>query len=373
MTTRVVQWATGPVGAIQLSEVIADPELELAGVLVYSPDKVGVDAGALVGRPPTGVLTTNDRSEILALDANVVLHSASKVYGFEANTDDIVDLLESGKDVITVTSYAHLESLGEDTARRVKHACEKGHSRFHAAGEHPGFMFERLATSLTALSQRVDKISIAQYVDCSHVPEERMLVDLMGMGKQPEEISIESPTFRAVSTQSEQALAAAADQLGLRIDEIRHVIKTAVIDKDVELACTTLPAGSVVGQILSWYAYHDSEPKLVVEEYWTCTADIPGWDLALDGHTVRIHVDGVPNIDLELRIDTAPVAELGGVSGGYVAVAISAVRAIPYVRKAPPGVVVPETFGAYRWPSHSASALTPIASADRPVASGEFD
>ena len=33
-----------------------------------------------------------------------------------------------------------------------------------------------------------------------------MLVDLMGMGKAPEDISVESPMFRAVSVQYEQAL-----------------------------------------------------------------------------------------------------------------------------------------------------------------------
>ena len=56
MTVRVIQWATGAVGAAQLQEVIDDPGLELAGLYVYSPEKVGVDAGALVGRGPTGVL-----------------------------------------------------------------------------------------------------------------------------------------------------------------------------------------------------------------------------------------------------------------------------------------------------------------------------
>jgi len=39
VTTRVIQWATSPVGSVR--------------VFVYSPDKVGVDAGALVGRPDT--------------------------------------------------------------------------------------------------------------------------------------------------------------------------------------------------------------------------------------------------------------------------------------------------------------------------------
>lgn len=350
-TVRVIQWATGPVGSVQLAEVIDHPEYKLVGVFVYSPDKVGVDAGALVGRPDTGIVATNDKAAILALDADVVLHSASKAYGFDANTDDIVALLESGKSVITVTSYAHLPTLGPDVGERIRKACEAGNSRFCPAGEHPGFMLEKLAVSLTALCQRIDTITVQQFVDCSHVPEERMLVDLMGMGKRPEEISVESPAFRAVSTQSEQAIGAAADALGVHIDEIRHVIRTAVSPNDITLDCATLRAGTVVGQILSWTGYHHDKPVLVVEEYWTCTADIPGWDLVLDGHTVRIRVDGVPNITAEVRVDTEPLAQFNNVSGGYVAVGISALRAIPYVLAAAPGIVVPEVFGAYRWPN----------------------
>ncbi len=303
-----------------------------------------------MGRPDTGIIATNVKSEILALEADVVLHSASKAYGFDDNTDDIIALLESGKSVITVTSYAHLPTLGCNVDERIRKACAVGGSRFYPAGEHPGFMLEKLAVSLTALSQRVDSITVQQFVDCSHVPEERMLVDLMGMGRPPEEISIESPAFRSVSTQSEQAINKTADALGVRIDHIDHVINTATSPHDVTLDCATLPAGTVVGQILSWTGYHGDKPVLVVEEYWTCTPDIPDWDLALDGHTVRIRVDGVPNIDVEVRVDTDPVAHFGNTSGGFVAVGISAVRAIPYVLKEPPGIVIPEVFGAYRRP-----------------------
>jgi hypothetical protein len=354
VATRVIQWATGPVGSVQLAEVIDNPDYDLVGLFVYSPDKLGVDAGDLAGRPDTGIVATNDKGAILALDADVVLHSASKAYVFDANTDDIVALLESGKSVITVTSYAHLPTLGTLVDERIRKACDAGASRFYPAGEHPGFMLEKLAVGLTALSQRVDSITVQQFVDCSHVPEERMLVDLMGMGKRPEEISIESPAFRSVSTQSEQAIRAAADALGVDIDHIDHLIKTATSPNDVRLDCTTLPAGTVVGQILSWTGYHDGKPVLVVEEYWTCTSDIPDWDLALDGHTVRVRVDGVPNIDAEVRVDTDPVPHFSNVSGGFVAVGISAIRAIPYVLKEPPGVVIPEVFGAYRWPGSAA-------------------
>ncbi len=335
--------------------VLDDPELDLVGCFVYSADKVGVDAGTLVGRAPAGVAATDDKDAIVALDADMVLHAASKGFAVNTNTDDIVALLASGKDVVTTTSYNHLPTFGADAAARIEDACRRAGTRFHAAGEHPGFMFERLATSLTALCQRVDCITVEEFVDCSGLTESKMLMELMGMGKAPDEISVASPMFRAVSVQYEQALAASAATLHLDIDEIRHEIRTATADHDVVVACGTLPAGSVVGQILSWSAYHDGRPTLVAEEYWTCCA-IPEWDLSIDDvFLVRVRVEGAPNITVDLRIDRAPIPELGNVSGGHLAVAMSAVRAIPYVRASPPGVVVPQIFGSYRWPMTGAA------------------
>ena len=46
---RVIQWATGSVGRESLRAVLAHPQLELAGVRVYSADKDGRDAGELCG------------------------------------------------------------------------------------------------------------------------------------------------------------------------------------------------------------------------------------------------------------------------------------------------------------------------------------
>jgi hypothetical protein len=350
MTVRVIQWATGPVGAAQLREVIDDPDLELAGVFAYSPAKVGVDAGTLVGRPTTNITVTNDKSAILALDADVVLHAASKATGNDANTDDVVDLLASGKNVITTTSYNHLRTYGEETEQRITLACKQSGTRFHAAGEHPGFMFERLAVTLTGLSQRVDKITVTEFVDCSAVSEKGMLVDLMGMGKAPQDITVEAPMFRALSKQYEQSLAATAEILQLPIDDIRPAIHTATADHDVAVAFGTLAAGTVVGQKLSWTAYRGDRPVLVAEENWSVTTDLADWaGIPQQQFLVRIRVDGSPPLRLDLTIDNDPVAELIGSSGGQLAVAMTAVRAIPYVLNAAPGIVTAPVFGAYRW------------------------
>lgn len=78
MTYRVIQWGTGNVGRHALRTIVGRPSLELVGVRVYNPDKVGIDAGEIVAAPATGVQATDDVSAILALDADCVSYSARR-------------------------------------------------------------------------------------------------------------------------------------------------------------------------------------------------------------------------------------------------------------------------------------------------------
>ena len=55
-------------GRTALRRVIDHPDLELAGVYVYDPRKVGVDAGDIARRPVTGVRATNRIEDIIAVD-----------------------------------------------------------------------------------------------------------------------------------------------------------------------------------------------------------------------------------------------------------------------------------------------------------------
>ena len=55
MTYRVLHCGTGNAGTLALRGVIAHPDLELVGVLAYSPDKIGRDAGELSGGEPVGI------------------------------------------------------------------------------------------------------------------------------------------------------------------------------------------------------------------------------------------------------------------------------------------------------------------------------
>ena len=68
MTTnppRVFQVATGNVGREMIKRLGPHPDLELVGVHVYTPDKVGRDVGELAGIGPVGIRATGTVEEII--------------------------------------------------------------------------------------------------------------------------------------------------------------------------------------------------------------------------------------------------------------------------------------------------------------------
>ena len=75
MAYKVIQWATGAIGKTCLRQIIDHPDLELAGLLVYSESKAGKDAGEIARRPITGILATRSIEEIVATPADVVLYT----------------------------------------------------------------------------------------------------------------------------------------------------------------------------------------------------------------------------------------------------------------------------------------------------------
>jgi 2,4-diaminopentanoate dehydrogenase len=87
---KVVQWATGGMGRNCLRALIDHPAMELVGVYVYGADKEGRDAGTLARREPTGVIATRNVDEILALDADVVIHAARLAPPYGSHDADMV-------------------------------------------------------------------------------------------------------------------------------------------------------------------------------------------------------------------------------------------------------------------------------------------
>lgn len=360
MAIRAVQWATGAVGRAALQELIENPDFQLAGVLVYDTAKAGIDAGAMCGLPPTtGVLATTDKDEIVALGADVVVHAASKAHAVETNAEDICRLLAAGTNVVTTTSYNHLPTYGADTETAFVQACQQGGSRFHAAGENPGFMFERLVATVTGLSKTIDRIDLYEATDVSAVPSRPMLVDLMGMGRPPGDVSVDSPIIKKLDMAYRQALNATADVLGITLSHIDIMVDATTLPHDIEVTAGRIAAGTVVGQRFSWVGHWSDRPLLAIHEEWVLTRDLPQWGLTPlrpgeKAPLIRAVIKGVPSFELQLDVGWDGQLPTGQhAMPGHLMIAMGAIRAIPYVLAQPPGVVTAPVFGAIQLAGHA--------------------
>ncbi|MCG8316419.1 MAG: hypothetical protein MI976_24675 [Pseudomonadales bacterium] len=102
---RVIIWAPGDMGGRALSTALDSPHFEVVGVKVFSPHKHGVDIGQLVGKPDVGIKATTSKTEILALDADCVIHTPTTPALLEGADNDVLDLLKSGKNVVSGASH----------------------------------------------------------------------------------------------------------------------------------------------------------------------------------------------------------------------------------------------------------------------------
>jgi len=78
--------------------------MKLVGVWVYSPGKVGKDAGELAGGEPIGVTATNDADALIGLAPDCVVYAASGPERDAAAVRDYLRLLEAGINVVSTSS-----------------------------------------------------------------------------------------------------------------------------------------------------------------------------------------------------------------------------------------------------------------------------
>ncbi len=88
---RVFQIATGNVGSEMIRRIRSHPDLELIGLHCYSADKVGRDAGEIVGIGPIGVIATGTVEEIIVARPDCVTF-----HGVFPDVDLYEQILEAG-------------------------------------------------------------------------------------------------------------------------------------------------------------------------------------------------------------------------------------------------------------------------------------
>ncbi|GII34530.1 NAD(P)H-dependent amine dehydrogenase family protein [Planotetraspora mira] len=327
---RVVQWATGAVGGYALRNVINRPEFELAGALVYDPDKVGLDAGELVGLGAAGVVCTDDVDQVLATEADCVLHMPlpASYFGGDPATDleTICALLSSGKNVITTTGFVYPQAYGPGVVERLEAACARGGTSLHGTGINPGFMSDLLPLALTGLSDRLDHIYVRESSDYRGHPSRQIVTDLIGFSRAPKDYAEAVRPFRAYQrslfAESVQLVASA---LGVVLDEIEESDEFELATEEFEIAAGVVRPGTVCASRWVFTGLVKNMPFMTVECVYKADAEkVPRW--AAPGFA--IHIEGRPT--MAITIDE--------VAHGLAGAAAHAVNSIAAVCAAPAGI-----------------------------------
>jgi hypothetical protein len=340
---RVVHMGTGLTGREALRATILDPTLDLVGVHVSTPSKVGLDAGALCGLDDIGVKATGGVAEVIALKPDCVSYCATAVRRENDAIADIAALLESGINVVTISTIpmVYPAAAPEHWRAAIDLAAKKGNSTFYATGSEPGFISLNLPTALLAGAGTVNSYRMDEYavdLDKSY-PIWDVLHESMGFGKPDGHIPARIASGK-VNHDWETVVRYLADILGIALDGIELDWETLLAPADLPTAVGVVQSGTICGHRWRLSGVVDNR-KVIAVQYFATVSSTPWPDRwpkpSREGQGGMVfRVDGSPSMSLELYLDASSVDR---VNPGITATAMAAVNAIPSVVAAPPGVI----------------------------------
>lgn len=325
---RVIQWGTGVSGVRALRAVIDHPDLELAGLWVHSPTKVGRDAGDLADRDPTGIAATSSLEDILAIDADCVLYMP---YG--CDIEELCRILASGKNVVTSRFEFNYPPVIEASVRaRIEVACAAGNTTLYGTGSSPGFITEAVPLVLLSVQRRLDCLTIDEFADMREYDSPETVFEHLGFGKPPE--SYDAARMAEVKLGFANSLHLVADAIGAPLDEVKVLGEVATAAEPVAVLGRTLEPGTIAALRTTVAGYRDGKVLMQFRANWYCTKQVvSGWDLRDIGW--RILVEGDAPLDVSIT-NPVPRDRLADVTPNKTPFRV--VNSVAAVCAAPPGI-----------------------------------
>lgn len=339
MTIRIVQWTSGGVARQCVRHILARPDMELVGMYAYSADKVGADAGELVGLPALGIKATNDIDQLLALKPDCV--SYSPLFPDVAHIERI---LEAGVNIVTTSLFmtgwniSTKQAWGQqDAVERISAAATKGKTSIFGSGMNPGFI-NYLAGVVSGLSHNVSHVRVTESVDvCLFAGDGYM--DPLGWGL-PEGSPGHAERVLEETRVFGDGIEVMARMLGIKLDDIRCAIDFAYATEDLPLEGRPIAKGTVAGMKINWQGYMAGRCVLENCQIWAMGNRIEP-PMPVD-HAYIVEVNGDPHV--RTRLEIMPAGDLAAMgkedfhATGMTITGLPSINAIPAVCKAEPGI-----------------------------------
>jgi 4-hydroxy-tetrahydrodipicolinate reductase len=338
---RVFQVATGNVGSEMVRRIGRHRDLELVGLHCYTPDKVGRDAGEIVGLDPVGVVATGTIEEIIGARPDCLTF-----HGVWPDMDLYERVLEAGINIVTTADWVtghhrdanHPHPSGRPPSEVLEDACRRGGATFYGTGMNPG-QAQILSIVHSADVADIENVTCIESVDvsCHHSAP---TWENCGFGRPVDDPEV--PRLLELGTRVfGDGVHLMADCLGVELDEVAFDYELGACTKDVDLGWFQLPAGSVGGAAFQYVGKVAGVPRVELHLEWQMTPQTePSWDI--QGCYIT-KIQGDPCIYSKHLILPKPGTDFSSVDAfaaiGMTVTGLPALNAIRAVVDAPPGCI----------------------------------
>jgi hypothetical protein len=339
-TYRVVAWSTGNVGVHAIAGIDARPDLELVGLWVSNPDKVGRDAGDLAGLGRNlGVAATNDVDALLALKPDVIVHTAMADHRLMEALGDLQRLLRAGINVVSsgpVFLQYPYGVVDDSMITPVDQAALEGGVSLFVNGVDPGFANDALPLVLTGVSERIDELRVSEVLNYNTYNQPMVIFDIMGFGRPIDDVPmILQPGVLTMAWGSVVRQLAAG--LDVELDSVEEWYERVPASETFEVDSGTIEKGTAAALHFEVRGVRNGRTVIVLEHVTRLRDDLaPDWPQPAGHGCYRVQVSGEPNYTLDLQL-------LGSDgdhnTAGLKATAMRLVNAIPAVVAARPGLI----------------------------------
>jgi hypothetical protein len=243
---RAIQYGVGPIGAAIVRLLREKQAIEVIGAIDTDPAKAGRDLGEVVGATdaPWGVAVTADASAMLGKSADVVVHSTSS--SLPAVMDQLLECLAAESCVVsTCEELAYPFRKYPELSARLDEEAKTWGVVLTGTGVNPGFVMDKLAITLSSVSQTIEHVKCVRVVDASkrRLPLQKKI----GAGMSVEEFREQVDAGTIKHHGLPESIAMVADALGFAVDEITETIDPMIARAMVKTEYLEVAAGQAAG------------------------------------------------------------------------------------------------------------------------------
>lgn len=338
---RVIVWGSGNVGRPAIRAVLSHHQLELAGLVVSNPDKVGRDAGEIAGVGPCGVIATDNWQQLLASGADAVVYSANADIRPEDAHTELLACLEAGLNVVSTAFYAFLDpaSTPEELLQQIEEVCARSGASLLVSGIDPGWMMDMLPVVASGAVADIQEIRTREIFNYALYDQPQVVREVIGFGGPMTETPLMLHDF-AIEMVWAPMLRLQGRALQAPVERIEVIVEREALAETIEVpGMGSFEAGTQGAFRFELRGYHGDKPLFVLEHVTRIDDSCaPQWPYPPSGRGChQVIVSGSPR--LEITAHGEDPVEPGAGGGGNSSAAAWIVNAIPAVCTSPAGVL----------------------------------